>query len=162
MKFYVFLVLLTSTVCHAQNTLSLKTGEHSPKASLDQITWMEGHWKGEAFGGITEEIWSPPLGGSMMFSFKLVVDNAVQFYELGHIRAVDDTLVFELKHFEGDLKGWEEKEEVQRFKLVKVAGNRLYFDGFTFEQVSPEEVNIYGLIHQNGTAEEMVFNYKKQ
>jgi hypothetical protein len=162
MKFFVFLFLLAAMSCKAQNTMSLKEGENSPKATLAEITWMEGHWKGEAFGGITEEIWSPPLGGSMMFSFKLVVDGSVNFYELGHIREFNETLVFELKHFAGDLKGWEEKEEVQRFKFIKTAGNRLYFDGFTFENVSDSEINIYGLIHQDGEAEEVRFNYRKQ
>jgi len=142
--------------------MSFKEGETSPKASLEEISWMEGHWKGEAFGGITEEIWSPPLGGSMMFSFKLVVDGKVNFYELGHIRQIEESLIFELKHFNGDLKGWEEKDEIQRFKLVKVDGNRHYFDGFTFEKVSDSEINIYGLIHQDGKAEEVKFNYRKQ
>lgn len=162
MKLTTLVFVLASITCHAQNTLSLNAGENSPKATLSEITWMEGHWKGEAFGGITEEIWSPPLGGSMMFSFKLVVDGAVNFYELGHIRELDGTLVFELKHFGGDLKGWEEREEVQRFKLIKVVGNRLYFEGFTFEKVTTDEINIYARIHQNGTEEEVVFNYKKQ
>jgi hypothetical protein len=158
--FILFLFVLFS--CKGQNTLSLKDGETSPKASLSQISWMEGHWKGEAFGGITEEIWSPPLGGSMMFSFKLVVDGEVNFYELGHIRQLDETLVFELKHFGGDLKAWEEKDKVQSFRLIKVDGNRFYFEGFTFEKVSDNEINIYGLIHQGETPEEVKFNYKKQ
>lgn len=162
MRFFETLFILVAISCNAQNTMSLKEGEVSPKASLEQITWMEGHWKGEAFGGITEEIWSPPLGGSMMFSFKLVAEGEVNFYELGHIRALNETLVFELKHFGGDLKGWEEKEEVQSFKLVKAEDNRLYFDGFTFEKVSDDEINIYGLIHQGEKAEEVKFNYKKQ
>ncbi len=112
--------------------------------------------------GIIEEIWSPPLGGSMMFSFKLVVDNEVNFYELGHIRELNESLVFELKHFAGDLKGWEEKDEVQSFKLVKVDGDRLYFEGFTFEKISENEINIYGLINNGEKAEEVRFNYKKQ
>ncbi len=156
------LIFFIATACSAQNTLSMKEGDTSPEADLSQIAWMEGHWKGEAFGGITEEIWSPPLGDSMMFSFKLVADGKVVFYELGHIRAVDSTLIFELKHFGSDLKGWEEKDEVQRFKLIKVAENRLYFEGFTFERISDNEINIYGLIHQeNGTLEEVTFHYKK-
>lgn len=162
MKPFLVLFLFVTLSCNAQNTMSIKEGENSPKATLEEISWMEGHWKGEAFGGITEEIWSPPLGGSMMFSFKLVVGGEVNFYELGHIRQLKETLVYELKHFGGDLKGWEEKEEVQRFKLIKVDGNRLYFDGFTFENVSTSEINIYGLIHQDGIAEEVKFNYKKQ
>lgn len=162
MKQFLVLILFVTFSCKAQNTLSLKNGETSPKASIEKISWMEGHWKGEAFGGITEEIWSPPLGGSMMFSFKLVVDGEVNFYELGHIRQLDETLVFELKHFGGDLKGWEEKDEVQSFKLIKVDTNRLYFESFTFEKVSSSEINIYGLIHQGDKTEEVKFNYKKQ
>lgn len=124
---------------------------------------MEGHWKGEAFGGITEEIWTPPLGGSILFSFKLVVEDKVIFYELGHIRQLGETLVFELKHFNDDLKGWEEKNEIQSFKFVKSDANRFYFDGFIFEKISSNEINIYGLIHQyNGNVKEVKFNYKKQ
>lgn len=162
MKPLLLLFLLTALFCKAQNTMSLAAGATSPKASLDQIAWMEGHWKGEAFGGITEEIWSPPLGESMMFSFKLVVEGKVNFYELGHIRQQNETLVFELKHFDTDLKGWEEKDEVQSFKLIKTDGDRAYFEGFTFEKVTADEINIYGLIHQNGTEEEIKFNYKRQ
>ena len=46
--------------------------------------------------------------------------------------------------------------------LIKVAENRLYFEGFTFEKVTDKEVNIYGLIHQDGKEEEIKFNYIKQ
>ena len=163
MKKIIYLLVLISFGTYAQNTLSIRDTEASPKADLSQVAWMEGHWKGEAFGGIAEEIWGPPLGGSMMFVFKHVLDNKVNFYEIGHFREIDNSLVFELKHFHGDLKGWEEKNEVQRFKLVKAEGNRVYFDGFTFEKVGNDEVNIYARIQQeDGTADEMKFNYKRQ
>lgn len=163
MKYFLLLTFLMTISVNGQNTLSLEEGTKSPKADLSIVSWMEGHWKGEAFGGITEEIWSPPLGGSMMFSFRLIAEGEIQFYELGHIRQIDETLAFELKHFHGDLKGWEEKDEVQRFNLVKVDNNRIYFDGFTFEKVSEDEINIYGLIHQDGgKTKEVKFNYKKQ
>ncbi len=163
MKQILFLFGIISLVGHAQNTVSLPENSTSPKADLNTISWMEGHWKGEAFGGITEEIWSPPLGGSMMFVFKLVVDDEIAFYEIGHIKEVGETLVFELKHFHGDLKGWEEREEVQSFKLVKVEENRTYFDGFTFERITADEINIYALIeHDDKTTEEVKFNYKQQ
>jgi len=98
----------------------------------------------------------------MMFSFKHVADGKVTFYELGHIREVNESLVFELKHFGTDLKGWEEKDEVQSFKLIKVDGNRFYFEGFTFEKISDDEINIYGLIQEGDKAEETKFNYKKK
>jgi hypothetical protein len=162
MKQFFILILFVAFSCKGQNTLLYQEGDISPKTALNEISWLEGHWKGEAFGGITEEIWSPPLGRSMMFAFKLVVDGIVNFYELGHIRQLEETLVYELKHFGRDLKAWEEKDEVQSFKLIKVDSNRLYFDGFTFEKVSDFEINIYGLIKQeDGTVEEVKFNYKK-
>lgn len=163
MKLLPFLFGVLPFWCIAQNTLSLDEEDSSPKADLSSITWMEGHWRGEAFGGITEEIWGPPLGGSMLFVFKHVVDKQVTFYEIGHIRELEGSLIFELKHFNTDLTGWEEKEEVQQFPLVKIDANRVYFEGFTFEKVSAQEINIYGLIgNEDGTANEVTFNYKKQ
>lgn len=160
MKLTSMLLFFIYVNSHAQNTVSFPENGSSPKVDLTEIEWMEGHWKGEAFGGITEEIWSPPLGGSMMFSFRLIVDGEIDFYEFGHIRQLEETLAFELKHFHGDIKGWEEKDEVQRFKLVKTDGNRMYFDGFTFEKISDNEINIYALIeHQDGSTEEVKFNY---
>lgn len=163
MKYLFLPIALIPLGSKAQNTLSLPEHKNVHEARISEISWMEGHWRGEAFGGITEEIWGPPLGGSMMFSFKLVVDGQVVFYELGHIRELRNTLVFELKHFDGDLKAWEEKDEVQRFELIKIDGNRLYFQGFTFEKISADEINIYALIgHDDGSEEEVKFNYKRQ
>lgn len=143
--------------------MSLEEGELSPPATIHQIEWMTGHWKGEAFGGITEEIWSPPAAGTMMFVFRLIIDDEVNFYEIGHVREIENSLVFELKHFGADLKGWEEKEEVQRFKLINVTEKRIYFEGFTFERMNGQEINIYGRIgNEDGSEEEVKFNYKRQ
>jgi len=149
--------------CKAQtNTLKFGDSGISPPATLEDVKWIAGHWKGEAFGGITEELWSPPLGDSMLFSFKLVVDNKVVFYELGGIRTIGNTLFLQLKHFGNDFKGWEEKDETVDFKLVKIENNRVYFDEFTFEKISDSEMNLYVVIDENGKKEAVIFNYKKQ
>ena len=162
---FTVLFLLLFTNCKAQektnNTLSFTENMTSPDAKLDQVSWIQGHWKGEAFGGKTEEIWSPPFGDSMMFSFKLVVDDKVQFYELGGIRQTGETLIFQLKHFGNDFKGWEEKDETVDAKLVKIEKDKVYFDDFTFEKVSDDEINIYVVISEKGKEEEVKFNYKK-
>ena len=160
-KIFILLICFSAN-CFAQNTLSLPETSSSPKATLDDVSWIAGHWKGEAFGGVTEEIWSPPLGDSMMFVFKLVSEGKVQFYEAGHIQYKDETLVLQLKHFHSSLKGWEEKEETVDFPLVKLESNRVYFDGFTIEKISENEINMYVVIgHKDGTSEEVKFNYKK-
>jgi len=138
-------------------------GQNPPKGTINMVPWMEGHWKGTAFGGKIEELWSPAAAGSMMFVFRLLVDGKVNFYEIGHIREVEGSLIFELKHFDENLHAWEEKEEVQQFQLIKAEGNRVYFDGFTFEKVNANEINIYGLTgNDDGTFTETVFNYKRQ
>ena len=64
MKFSIILLLaLSLNYCNSQsNTLQYNENEGSPEATLKDVAWIAGHWKGEAFGGITEEIWSPPLG----------------------------------------------------------------------------------------------------
>lgn len=163
MKKIILFALFGTVSCVAQNTVSFEEGGTSPKAKLSEVAWIAGHWKGEAFGGIIEEIWSPPLGDSMMFSFKLVADGIVQFYELGHIQQTGETLTLQLKHFHGNIKGWEEKDETVDFKLVKIEGNRVYFDDFTFEKISENEINLYVVVGQDdGTSKEVKFNYKRQ
>ncbi len=146
----------------ATKTLQLSENATSPKATLAEVEWIQGHWKGEAFGGITEEIWSPPLGDSMMFVFRLINDNKVQFYEVGGIRQVDETLLMQLKHFHGDFKGWEEKDKTIDFKLVKIEDHKVFFEGLTFEKISDNEMNVYVVIEEKeGIHQEVKFNYKK-
>lgn len=159
------LILFLSVFFNGQaqeNTLQLAEASISPKATLEEVSWIAGHWKGEAFGGITEEIWSPTLGDSMMFSFKLVTDEKVAFYELGGIRQVDDTLIFQLKHFGNDFKGWEEKDETIDAKLVKIEEERVYFEGFTFEKINEHKIAVYVLIEDANKREEVKFNYYRQ
>ncbi len=144
------------------NLMHLDSSQSSPTATLSDVAWIQGHWRGEAFGGITEEIWSPPLGNSMMCAFKLVVEGQVRFYEIVTLTEEQGTLMLRLKHFHGDLKGWEEKEETMDFPLVKVSPGKVFFDGFTFEQVSNDEMNIYVLLEDGaGNKKEEVFRYER-
>ncbi len=153
------LFLTFSSFCFAQNTLSYNDEKGSEKASLQDIKWLEGNWKGEAFGGTYEENWSKASAGSMMFNFKLVADGKVVFYELGHIVEKDGTLLYQIKHFDPKLKGWEEKDKSEDFRFIKKEGNRMYFDNFTFEYISENEVKVYAYFEDSN--EEMVFNFKK-
>jgi hypothetical protein len=155
----IFILLLFSTLAYAQNTLHYTDEKSSEKATLQDIDWLAGNWRGEAFNGTYEENWSKPFGNSMLFSFKLVVEGKVVFYELGHILEKDTTLLYQIKHFDANLKGWEEKDKSKDFRFIKKEGNRMYFDHFTFEYVSANEVNLYAYFED--TKEEMVFNFIK-
>ena len=149
------LLLLCSASNFAQN-------EHIIEPKLENISWISGNWKGEAFGGVTEEVWSEPSGDSMMATFKLIVDNKVAFYEIEIIREVENTLILQLKHFNNDLKGWETKDETIDFPLKEITSTKVVFEGMIFEKINENEMNIYVDIHQeNGSIETVKFNYKK-
>ncbi|NNK82064.1 MAG: hypothetical protein HKO92_02950 [Flavobacteriaceae bacterium] len=136
------------------------TDQLSPQ--LKNISWIAGNWKGEAFGGQTEENWSEPSGGSMMAAFKLIKDRKVVFYEIEIIREVNNTLVLQLKHFNNDLKGWESKDETIDFPLKKITATKVIFEGMTFEKVSENEMNVYvDMKQKDGSIEVIKFNYKK-
>jgi hypothetical protein len=159
------LLLSLSLQCFGQNEfeniLQFDEAEGSPRADLSAVAWIAGHWQGEALGGVAEEVWTSPLGGSMMAAFKLSVDGKVKFYELETIMEQDDTLILKLKHFSSNLHGWEEKEETVDFKLVKVTDDKVYFDGMTFENVSTGEMNVYVLIGNEGVEKETKFAYSR-
>lgn len=154
--------LFTQSVFAAEemgNIKFLPDGDKSPNAVIEDVVWLQGSWRGQALGGDVEEIWSPPLGGSMMGSFKLVVGGVVRFYEFQTIAQVDGTLIFRLKHFNNDMTGWEEKDEVVEFKLVEVTDNKVYFNGLTIERHNDENITIYVAIENDGDISEFSFPY---
>ena len=159
------LLICVSLQCFAkdefENILQFDKAAGSPKADLSAVAWIAGHWRGDALGGVVEEIWTPPLGGSMMAAFKLAVNDKVKFYELETIMEEGDTLILKLKHFSSELHGWEKKEETVDFKLVKVTDDKVYFDGMTFENVSNEDMNVYVLTGNEGEEKETKFDYRK-
>ncbi|MEL6533817.1 MAG: DUF6265 family protein [Bacteroidota bacterium] len=155
-----FLSCLIVGATQAQNTLSLDPDVGSPEASIDDVAWIAGHWMGEKWGGQVEEIWAPPIGDAMMGSFRFVSENKAVFYELLTITETEGTLLLQLKHFHGDLKGWEEKEETVDFKLVKLTEDAAYFDGLTFRKHSEDSMEIIVLAAEEGQpAEELDFLY---
>lgn len=144
----------------ATNPLNNTSAILEPK--LENIKWIAGNWKGEAFGGQTEENWSEPSAGSMMATFKLIDKDKVVFYEIEIIREVENTLILQLKHFGSDLKGWEEKDKTIDFPLKEITENKVVFEGMIFEKISANEMNIYVDIKQdNDSVETVKFNYKK-
>lgn len=143
------------------NSKFLEEGQESPPAKLSDLEWLAGHWQGEAFGGITEELWSPPLGGSMMGSFKLVANNQVSFYELMSITEENNSLLMRIKHFDWELKGWEEKDETIDFKLVEATSDHFFFDGLSIQKISKDEIKIFVVIEHEGQKSEVEFPYKR-
>lgn len=137
--------------------------ETALEPKLENIRWIAGNWKGEAFGGITEENWSEPSGGSMMATFKLINDGKVSFYEIETISEVNNSLLLRLKHFNNELKGWETKDETVDFPLIRVTKNKAIFEGMIFESVDENNMIVYVAIEQkDATVITIPFHYTKK
>jgi hypothetical protein len=147
----------------SHHTLRLERKENMPRARIAGIAWLAGRWVGGNPGESTEEIWSPPLGDSMMGSFRLVKNGKVAFYEFCTIAEENESLVLKIKHFDSRLNGWEEKNVAVIFPLVKLTASDAYFDGLTYRKNKDGSLTAYVLEHSQGAGKphEEAFSYQR-
>jgi len=144
------------------NTFKAAPGQSPPPATLADVAWLEGSWRGIGLGGLVEEIWSAPAGGSMMGMFRLLVDGAAVFYEFELIVEDKGSLLLRLKHFNRDFSGWEEKVESVDFPLVWKDGRNMHFEGLSFQPRGDDTLTVYVAIRtRDGGYREEVFSYTR-
>jgi hypothetical protein len=161
------LCLLAAAIASAQapateKTRRLTAGATSPPATVTDMAWLAGRWTGTGLGGEVEEIWSPPQAGAMMGMFRLLREGATVFCELMTLVEENGSLVLRVKHFGPDLTGWEEKGETVDFPLVRVAGDRFYFDGLTFHRHDDDAISIHVVFStRDGAVREETLSYTR-
>lgn len=113
-----------------------------PPAKIADLAWLEGHWEGEGIEGAPAvEVYSRAADGKMVGHFRqLNKDGSVMFYELITIEESDGSLSYNLKHFNADLTGWEEKSEVRRFPLSAQTATRWEFSGLAYERTGAKSM----------------------
>lgn len=145
----------------AQETVDIKTlagGESSPPASIDDVAWLAGHWKGSGLGGQSEEFFAPPLDGQMIGAFRQTKpDGSIMFYEFYQLLEIDGSLALRIKHFNADFTGWEEKDDYVAFPLVAVEESAVYFDGLTFKMTGTDEMRA-AVVVDEGRVLEFVYS----
>jgi hypothetical protein len=112
-----------------------KQGFSQSKTVWKDLEWMEGHWKGEAFGGTVEELWNGLTGDVMFGMFWHSKDGKITFSEFEQISILKDTLAFRVKHFNSDLTGWEEKNKHVKFKFISSNSDEVKFEGLTLKKI---------------------------
>lgn len=143
---------------HTEHTIKLDSGMTSPHATLADVAWLQGHWRGPGLGGISEEYWMEPSGGAMPGVFRAVADGEVIFYEMFALTEFDGSLVLRLKHFNPDMTGWEDKEEMVRFRLAHVEPGLIQFNSLTYRLETEDRMLIHVAVRQrNGDLEELEF-----
>ncbi|MEM6476639.1 MAG: DUF6265 family protein [Pseudomonadota bacterium] len=119
-------------------------GFESPPATLDQLGWLVGQWEGGGIRGAPAmESWLPPMGGIMVGTFVQETKgedgtSAIMFTEHLYLMEEEGSLALRLKHFNADLTGWEEKDDMLTFRLVAIEPCAAYFNALTLRCADPE------------------------
>ena len=149
-------------LANTPNTLKLGKTESSPRARIADVAWLAGRWVGDFMGGRGEEVFAPPQGDTMIGMFRLVKDGKIVFSELIYIVEEGGTLVLKLKHFDRELKGWEEKDVVRAFPLVKLTETEAYFDSITYRREGSEGMRFFVAVRQkNGEIQELEGRHRR-
>ncbi|MEL7199467.1 MAG: DUF6265 family protein [Pseudomonadota bacterium] len=141
----------------------------SPAASLRDLDWLVGQWQGPGVGGaIASETWTQPIGGMMVGTFVQQNDaGAVMFTELMYLREVAGSVELRLKHFNADLTGWEEKDEVETYRLLALEPCAAFFQALTIRcahAAAPHKglvVAVRAGKNDAGAMQELVFRYRR-
>lgn len=134
----------------------------SPPATFETLGWLVGQWEGEGIRGAPAlESWLPPMGGTMVGTFvQQEADGAIMFTEHLYLMEENGTLALRLKHFNADLTGWEEKDDMLTFRLVALEECAAYFNALTLrcaDKDRPGEGLVAAVRMQSGG--ELVFRF---
>ena len=144
------------------NTLKRDSATVSPPATLGDVAWLAGGWRGTGLGGEAAETWMEPSGGAMPGVFRVVRDGEVVFYEMMALVEHEGSLELRLKHFNADMTGWEDKEEMVTFRLIRVDPDAIYFGGLTFRRHSHDGMQAFVAVRQrDGRLEELAFEFTR-
>jgi hypothetical protein len=134
-------------------------------ASIDEIpfdindyTWLVGSWEGDGFGGVSHETWEKPINGTMMGMYRHInAKGELVFYEF----LLLDKTGLRLKHFNPDLTGWEEKDDIITFEMISFSEDKIELKGLTFERTSETEMVISLRMSRGGEPHTEVFSMKR-
>lgn len=136
----------------------------APAATLADLAWLQGSWEGEGIAGAPAlEAYSSPAGGQMVGHFRQMnADGTVMFYEIITIVEEGGSLAYRLKHFNPDLTGWEEKNEVKAFALTAKLADRFDFSGLVYERTGADTMTASVVVEEKGKRETMVFRFRRK
>lgn len=134
-----------------------------PAATLEDMSWLLGSWAGTGIGGHPAgETFSYAGEGQMVGHFWQLDENGgVNFYELITVTQDGDSLVMRIKHFTGDLTGWEEKpgETALNFPLTKRSAEQWVFGPVTFDMPAPDRLDVSVLMRRNADGPDDMLNF---
>lgn len=99
------------------------------RATLADVAFMAGHWRGGSAGDVSEEIWTGPEGDGMLGMWRYVGGGRARVFELLSIRQEAEGLMLRFRHFDGVLTAREEKDKPLAIPLVRWSAGEAVFEG---------------------------------
>lgn len=147
-----------------QETRRRDAAADPPRATIAEAAWLVGAWRGAGVRGAPAlESYSAAAAGQISGHFEqLDSDGRVAFYELLQVAEWNGSLVYRLKHFDAELKGWEERDAVEQFALVAVAPVALHFDGLSFYRKGADRLRVVVRMDApDAPSRELAFDYRR-
>ena len=89
-----FRILVLALVCAASPLRAESPAAPAPKANLDQLAWLAGHWQASEGDAFVEEHWMMPKGGLMLGLGRTVKGGRAVEFEFMRIEEKGDGLVY--------------------------------------------------------------------
>lgn len=96
---------------------------------LDRLT---GFWRGEGFGGMVEEWWSPRDGQEMFGVFRGSHEGQTDFYEFMKISPWEKGYIQTVRHMNAEGAPWVYKPVDTQFRLIAIDDECIQFDGVAY------------------------------
>ncbi|WP_338242118.1 DUF6265 family protein [Aurantiacibacter hainanensis] len=165
MRFWLAIAtMLVASPLAAQETRTAPADQAPPPATIADMDWLVGQWSGEGIGGNPAmESWLPAVGTTMVGTFvQADAAGGIQFTEHLYLMEEEGTVVLRLKHFNGDLTGWEERDEMLTFRLVEMDECAAYFRGLTLRCDGDDGLLAAVRMGQSdGTSSELIFRFTR-
>jgi hypothetical protein len=116
--FFLFAFLLLSTLSNAQTA----TG------TLNDLSFLEGHWLGNYNGGPIEASWTAPAGNNIMGYIRMIKDDKPALYEVFAFEQSEKGPVARVKHFKPGLIALEEKAVSDTYNFIEAKKNQALFE----------------------------------
>lgn len=106
----------------------LPTHAQSKPGSLNDIAFIQGHWKAANPDRTIEGYWMPRDGNNMLGMMRMMNNGKSTLYEILAYEETPQGLISLVKHFQPGLIGVEEKEKQDRYQFVEASANRAVFE----------------------------------
>lgn len=101
---------------------AVKTG------TLNDISFLDGRWKGTYNGGPIEASWTAPEGNNIVGFIRMIKDNQPALYELFAFEQTEKGPVAHVKHFKPGMIALEEKEVSDTYNFIEAKKNQALFE----------------------------------